>query len=75
MHNDIFASGRNPKPPKRYEEKEKKRKRHKSSSAKSVKDSDRYAMVYFGRLSIFENFEVEKSLFNVILLQRSASEN
>lgn len=34
-------SGRNPKPPKRYEEKEKKRKRHKSSSAKSVKDSDR----------------------------------
>jgi len=33
-------SGRNPKPPKRYEEKEKKRKRHKSSSAKSVKDSD-----------------------------------
>jgi len=33
-------SGRNPKPPKRYEEKEKKRKRHKSMSAKSVKDSD-----------------------------------
>jgi len=33
-------SGRNPKPPKRYEEKEKKRKRHKSSGAKSVKDSD-----------------------------------
>ena len=33
-------SGRNPKPPQRYEEKEKKRKRHKSSSSKSVKDSD-----------------------------------
>jgi len=34
-------SGRNPKPPKRYEEREKKRKRHKSASAKSVKeDSD-----------------------------------
>jgi len=33
-------SGRNPKPPKRYEEKEKKRKRHKSSSTKSHKDSD-----------------------------------
>lgn len=33
-------SGRNPKPPKRYEEKEKKRKRHKSASAKSIKDSD-----------------------------------
>ena len=39
------VSGRNPKPPKRYEEKEKKRKRHKSSSAKSVKDSDRYLIV------------------------------
>eukprot|EP00088_Acartia_fossae_P009453 TRINITY_DN14581_c0_g1_i13.p1 TRINITY_DN14581_c0_g1~~TRINITY_DN14581_c0_g1_i13.p1 ORF type:complete len:595 (-),score=168.49 TRINITY_DN14581_c0_g1_i13:172-1956(-) len=33
-------SGRNPKPPKRYEEREKKRKRHKSSSAKSLRDSD-----------------------------------
>ena len=33
-------SGRNPKPPKRYEQKEKKRKRHKSASAKSLKDSD-----------------------------------
>jgi len=34
-------SGRNPKPPKRYEEKEKKRKRHKSMSQKSLKgDSD-----------------------------------
>jgi len=33
-------SGRNPKPPQRYEQKEKKRKRHKSTSAKSVKDSD-----------------------------------
>jgi len=34
-------SGRNPKPPKRYEEKEKKRKRHKSMSTKSLKgDSD-----------------------------------
>jgi len=33
-------SGRNPKPPQRYEEREKKRKRHKSSSSKSVKDSD-----------------------------------
>ncbi|XP_023332064.1 polycomb group protein Pc [Eurytemora carolleeae] len=33
-------SGRNPKPPKRYEEKEKKRKRHKSSGTKSHKDSD-----------------------------------
>ena len=33
-------SGRNPKPPQRYEEKEKKRKRHKSSSNKSGKDSD-----------------------------------
>ena len=40
------VSGRNPKPPKRYEEKEKKRKRHKSSSAKSVKDSDRYLIVF-----------------------------
>jgi len=33
-------SGRNPKPPKRYEQKEKKRKRHKSASTKSMKDSD-----------------------------------
>lgn len=33
-------SGRNPKPPQRYEEKEKKRKRHKSSSSKSMKDSE-----------------------------------
>ena len=33
-------SGRNPKPPQRYEQKEKKRKRHKSASAKSTKDSD-----------------------------------
>lgn len=33
-------SGRNPKPPKRYEEKEKRRKRHKSASTKSHKDSD-----------------------------------
>ena len=32
-------SGRNPKPPQRYEEKEKKRKRHKSSGSKSVADS------------------------------------
>lgn len=31
-------SGRNPKPPQRYEEKEKKRKRHKSSGSKSVAD-------------------------------------
>jgi len=33
-------SGRNPKPPKRYEQKEKKRKRHKSASTKSFRDSD-----------------------------------
>ena len=33
-------SGRNPKPPQRYEQKEKKRKRHKSASMKSLKDSD-----------------------------------
>jgi len=33
-------SGRNPKPPKRYEEREKKRKRHKSASTKSHKESD-----------------------------------
>jgi len=33
-------SGRNPKPPQRYEQKDKKRKRHKSASTKSLKDSD-----------------------------------
>ena len=33
-------SGRNPKPPQRYEQKEKKRKRHKSAGTKSLKDSD-----------------------------------
>ena len=33
-------SGRNPKPPQRYEEKENKRKRHKSATNKSVKDTD-----------------------------------
>ena len=33
-------SGRNPKPPQRYEQKEKKRKRHKSASMKSLKYSN-----------------------------------
>ena len=57
------VSGRNPKPPKRYEEKEKKRKRHKSSSAKSVKDSDRYLIVFLTNLML--KIQLKSSLIEI----------
>ena len=57
------VSGRNPKPPKRYEEKEKKRKRHKSSSAKSVKDSDRYLIVLLTNLML--KIQLKSSLIKI----------